>query len=166
MGKSESFEFKRKMGARVNYMRNKSWNTRSNKVRQVRTPGGRLVAHYVAKKCNIVKSAINTTYARMDGLKSMRPTNYARTHKTTRRVSRAYGGHFTHRDLKNRIIRTFLIEEVKQVKRTVQMAAADSKKNKKSKGKAGQKKRVAPKKINKDLAKSDNYLNLKNYKKL
>ena len=30
---------KKKMGARVHFTRNNSYNTRSNKVRQVRTPG-------------------------------------------------------------------------------------------------------------------------------
>merc|ERR1712093_648182 len=148
MGKSESFEFKRKMGARVHYMRNKSWNTRSNKIRQVRTPGGRLVAHYVDKRSKGPQTAITTSTQRLGGLKKMRNAKYGRLDKHERRVSRAYGGVLTHTELKQRIIRTFLTEEVKNVKKTMILAQqAEAKKNKKG-GKGAKKgaKKVAPKK--------------------
>lgn len=35
---------------RVNYLRRKSYNTKSNKIRKHRTPGGRLAIKYVNKK--------------------------------------------------------------------------------------------------------------------
>ena len=35
---------------RVTYRRRKSFNTASNKVRKVKTPGGKLVLHYMGKK--------------------------------------------------------------------------------------------------------------------
>ena len=37
------------MGDRVHYLRRKSYNTKSNKIRKHRTPGGRLTIKYVGK---------------------------------------------------------------------------------------------------------------------
>merc|ERR1711972_1263873 len=111
--------------------------------RQLRTPGGRLTAHYVQKKSKGPGNAMRTSSVRLGGLRRMRPTLYRREAKHTRRVSRAYGGVYTHTEVKNRIIRTFLTEEVKSVKKTMALqASAEAKKNKKTKGKAGQKKRA------------------------
>merc|ERR1712050_704872 len=148
MGKSKRKDSKLdKMGARVNYRRNKSWNTRSNKIRQVRTPGGRLTAQYVTKRAKGPGNGMVTFSLRLGGLRRMRPTDYRRTKKHSRRVSRAYGGVYSHIELKNRIIRTFLTEEVKNVKKTMALqASAEAKKNKKAKTKAGNKKRVQKKK--------------------
>merc|ERR1711976_76900 len=148
MGKSKRKDSKLdKMGARVNYRRNKSWNTRSNKIRQVRTPGGRLTAQYVKKTSKGPGNGMVTSSMRLGGLRRMRPTDYRRETKHSRRISRAYGGVYSHVELKNRIIRTFLTEEVKNVKKTMALqASAEAKKNKKTKGKAGQKKRVVKKK--------------------
>merc|ERR1712232_62016 len=123
------------------------FNTRSNKIRQIRTPGGRLAVQYLKKKASVVRSAMVTCPHRLGGLRRMRPNDYKRESKHTRRVSRAYGGVYTHGEVKNRIIRTFLTEEVKNVKKAIsQTAASEAKKNKKTKGKAGQKKRAPQKK--------------------
>merc|ERR1711904_357276 len=118
MGKSKRKDSKLdKMGARVNYRRNKSWNTRSNKIRQVRTPGGRLTAQYVAKRSKGPGNGMVTSSMRLGGLRRMRPTDYRRTTKHSRRISRA-----------------FLTEEVKNVKKTMALqASAEAKKNKKAK---------------------------------
>merc|ERR1711896_70524 len=148
MGKSIGFEIKA-MGARVHYTRHNSWNTRSNKFRQVRTPGGRLAVQYVQKRAKGPQNAMVTSAKRLGGLFSMRPNNYRRIHKHYRRVSIAYGGVFDHSEVKNRIIRTFLTEEVKNVKKTMALQASlESKKNKKTKKgvKGGAKKKVAAKK--------------------
>merc|ERR1712159_108140 len=136
MGKSKGKDSKLEiMGARVHYARNKSWNTRSNKIRQVRTPGGRLTAQYVTKKAKGPGNGMRTSSLRLGGLRRMRATNYRRQPKHTRRICRAYGGVYSHIELKNRIIRTFLTEEVKNVKKTMALqASAEAKKNKKSKG--------------------------------
>merc|ERR1711982_45870 len=147
MGKSIRFEIKA-MGARVHYTRHNSWNTRSNKFRQVRTPGGRLAVQYVAKRAKGPQNAMVTSAKRLGGLNRMRSQNYRRIHKHYRRVSRAYGGVFDHSEVKNRIIRTFLTEEVKNVKKTMALQASlESKKNKKTKkgAKGGAKKKVAKK---------------------
>merc|ERR1711976_456117 len=147
MGKSKGIDSKLStMGARVNYKRNKSWNTRSNKIRQVRTPGGRLTAQYVQKKSAGPGNGMRTSSLRLGGLRRMRPTDYRRQAKHTRRISRAYGGVYSHIELKNRIIRTFLTEEVKNVKKTMALQASlEAKKNKKTK-KGANKKRVVKKK--------------------
>merc|ERR1712021_148199 len=82
---------------------------------------------------------------RLGGLSRMRPQNYRIIHKHYRRVNRAYGGVFDHSEVKNRIIRTFLTEEVKNVKKTMALQASlEAKKNKKTKkgSKAGVKKRT------------------------
>merc|ERR1711976_13315 len=112
------------MGARVNYTRNKSWNTRSNKISQVGTPVGRLAAQYVAKKAKGPGNGQRTSSVRLGGLCRMRPTAYKRAAKHTRRIARACGGVYTHTELKNRIIRTFLTEEVKNVKKTMALQAS------------------------------------------
>merc|ERR1712066_1058535 len=147
MGKSKRIDSKQYiMGARVNYKRNKSWNTRSNKIRQVRTPGGRLTAQYVAKRAKGPGNGMVTSSLRLGGLRRMRPTDYRKTTKHSRRICRAYGGVYSHIELKNRIIRTFLTEEVKNVKKTMALQASlEAKKNKKTK-KGGNKKRVVKKK--------------------
>merc|ERR1712110_840648 len=125
------------------------WNTRSNKFRQVRTPGGRLAVQYVQKKAKGPQNAMVTSAKRLGGLSTMRPQNYRRIHKHYRRVNRAYGGVYDHSEVKNRIIRTFLTEEVKDVKKTMALQASqEAKKNKKAKkgAKKGAKKKVAAKK--------------------
>lgn len=40
------------MAARVTYRRRLSYNTKSNKIRRLRTPGGRLVVQYVRKSAS------------------------------------------------------------------------------------------------------------------
>merc|ERR1719240_2228363 len=105
------------MGARVHFTRHNSYNTRSNKVRHVRTPGGRLTAQYVTKVSKGPQNAMVTSTKKLGGLKRMRPTVYRRTNKTSRRVCRAYGGVFSHDEVKNRIIRTFSLKKLKTSKR-------------------------------------------------
>ena len=90
------------MGCRVHYTRHNSWNTRSNKTRQVRTPGGKLAIQYVQKTAKGPQNAMVTSMKRLGGLSRMRPQNYRRIDKHYRRVNRAYGGVFDHSEVKNR----------------------------------------------------------------
>lgn len=48
------------MADRVTYKRRKSYNTRSNKIRKVRVPGGRLAAQYVKKREKGVQPMMET----------------------------------------------------------------------------------------------------------
>ncbi len=104
--------------ARVTYRRRKSYNTKSNKIRKHRTPGGRLTIKYLRKNAKGVQTGVNTR-SKLSGLKSLRNPQYKKLTHTDRSISRAYGGVLTPRELKDRIKRAFLIEEVKIVKKIV-----------------------------------------------
>ena len=117
---------------RVTYRRRKSYNTRSNKIRKLRTPGGQLVAQYVRKNAKGVQTAVKTN-AKLTGLPRLRNAQYKNLARCKRTVSRPYGGVLTPQDVKDKILRAFLIEEVKIVKQVVknQKEANKPKKTKK-----------------------------------
>ena len=121
---------------RVTYRRRKSYNTRSNKIRKVKTPGGRLVAQYVRKTAKGVQTAVKTN-SKLSGLPKHRNAQYRGLAKCKRTVSRPYGGVLTPQDVKDKILRAFLIEEVKIVKQVVkqQKEASKPKAGKKKTGK-------------------------------
>merc|ERR1712007_178027 len=106
-------------------------------MKQIRTPGGKLVAHLVAKRGKAPQTPLTTYMTKLTGLRAMRPHDYKKSPKSSRRISRVYGGVLTHKAVKDRIIRTFLTEEVKCVKRAMasQMSSKKSKKATKAKGK-------------------------------
>ena len=62
----------------------------------------------------------------------MRAGENARISRTQRRVNRPYGGFITAGDLKDRIIRAFITEEIKEVKKKLQQSN-QPKKSKKAK---------------------------------
>ncbi|KAJ1529615.1 hypothetical protein ONE63_006382 [Megalurothrips usitatus] len=102
-----------KMVQRLCYRRRLSYNTKSNKRRKVRTPGGRLVYQYLKKvgkipKCGQCKDTLR-------GLKKLRPAERARAPRRYLTVKRTYGGNLCHKCVKERIVRAFLIEEQKIV---------------------------------------------------
>ena len=125
---------------RVHYLRKHTYTTRSNKIRKVRTPGGRLTVQYMKKKSKGPQTAMKGR-AKLSGLKKMSNMDYARQNRNARRISRSYGGVIPPGELKERIMRAFLIEEVKVVKKIVksdkQEKAAQDQKNtqKKTSGK-------------------------------
>jgi len=105
------------MVQRVHLRRRHSYNTVSNKVRKVKTPGGKLTVHYVTK---IAKApSCKDTKKRLSGLPRVRPGEFSRLTKRQRTVSRAYGGVLSHKSVRDRIVRAFLTEEVKVIKRRV-----------------------------------------------
>ncbi|KAJ1990321.1 60S ribosomal protein L34B [Dimargaris cristalligena] len=105
------------MAPRVTYRRRKTFQTKSNRVKKVKTPGGRLVFQYVNKPakgphcgdCNI----------RLSGTPALRPREYARLSHCKKSVSRAYGGSRCANCVRTRIVRAFLIEEQKIVKKVL-----------------------------------------------
>ena len=109
---------------RVHYLRQHTYTTRSNKIRKVRTPGGRLTVQYIKKSGKGVQTAFNNK-ARLSGLKKLSNQKYSRTANNSRRITRAYGGVITPEQLKEKILRAFLIEEVKVVKRIVRSQKQD-----------------------------------------
>eukprot|EP00543_Licmophora_paradoxa_P008408 CAMPEP_0202442986 /NCGR_PEP_ID=MMETSP1360-20130828/2347_1 /ASSEMBLY_ACC=CAM_ASM_000848 /TAXON_ID=515479 /ORGANISM="Licmophora paradoxa, Strain CCMP2313" /LENGTH=113 /DNA_ID=CAMNT_0049058539 /DNA_START=322 /DNA_END=663 /DNA_ORIENTATION=+ len=95
----------------------KSYNTRSNKMKPVRTPGGRLTAGKLKKttkgpRCSDCKCAL-------PGIKHVKKSVYPHLKKRERTVSRAYGGATCASCIKQRIIRAFLLEEQKAVKKVL-----------------------------------------------
>ena len=112
--------------ARVTYRRRKSYNTKSNKIRKVKTPGGRLVAQYTKKKAALPKLAMKTR-TRVSGVKALRPHEYKKISKTQRSVTRPYSGVYSPKELKERITRAFLVDELKTVKATMALKMAEKK---------------------------------------
>merc|ERR1712151_372767 len=93
------------------------YNTKSNKTRIVRTPGGKLVYQTLKKKttgpkCGDCGKAII-------GVPRLRPVEYRRLKKRERRVNRAYGGSRCALCVRTRVVRAFLIEEQKCVKQVL-----------------------------------------------
>ena len=89
----------------------------------------------------------------LSGVPRLRSPALSRLTRTQRTVARPYGGKLTHSEVRDkyvpfnsinlfvlRIVRAFLIEEVKQMKRLMQQKERSSKKNKKSKSKGNKKK--------------------------
>ncbi|KAI9206629.1 ribosomal protein L34e-domain-containing protein [Polychytrium aggregatum] len=128
------------MAQRVTYRRRLSYNTKSNKGRVVKTPGGKLVFHYTTKKASSPKCG--DCGVALPGLPALRPTAYARISKRQKHVSRAYGGSRCATCVRSRIVRAFLIEEQKIVKKVLKTQQAEAKKA------APKPKKAAPKKKN------------------
>lgn len=74
----------------------------------------------------------------MQGVKVARPNDFRRLNASRRRVSRAYGGVLTGSEVRDRIMRAFLIEEFKRFKNISK--AGTEKKDKKKKKKDDKKK--------------------------
>merc|ERR1712039_1036581 len=110
-------------------------NTKGNKQKTVKTPGGKLVFQTLKKKakgphCGDCGKALI-------GLPRLRPTEYRRLKKRERRVNRAYGGSRCASCVRSRVIRAFLIEEQKCVKQVLaeKMSAMKEPGTKKKSGK-------------------------------
>lgn len=80
----------------------------------VRTPGGKLVYLYLKKKRSVPRCAV--TKEKLHGITPSRPSERPRMSRRLKTVQRAYGGVLSHKALKERIIRAFLIDEQKVVK--------------------------------------------------
>lgn len=113
--------------ARVTYRKRNPFNTRSNYFRKVRTPGGRIVIQYL-KKLHLKQRSVPKCADTGKPLRGVLPNrgNYKNrrlTHLQTKRkaVTRPYGGNLSHMALRSRIIRAFLTEEsriVRKINRT------------------------------------------------
>ena len=145
------------MSQRLLYRRRLSYNTRSNKVRIVKTPGGKLTYIYATKKTGVPKCG--DCGKELQGLRAMRPTELARVSKRQKTVNRAYGGSRCHCCVRDRILRAFLLEEQKIVKKVLKSKAAAAEKPaapaaaEKPKAKAAEKAAAPAKKATKPAAK-------------
>ncbi|CAR21197.1 60S ribosomal protein L34-A [Lachancea thermotolerans] len=113
------------MAQRVTFRRRNPYNTRSNKIKVVKTPGGVLRAQHTKKLATRPKCG--DTGVPLQGVSTMRPREYATVSKTHKTVSRAYGGVLCANAVKERIVRAFLIEEQKIVKKVVKEQAESAK---------------------------------------
>lgn len=91
------------------------YNTKSRRARPIRTPGGKLVSQTIVKKtkgprCGDCKTSL-------PGIKHLKNSAYRNAKKRERTVSRAYGGTICASCVKMRIVRAFLLEEQKAVKK-------------------------------------------------
>mmetsp|Transcript_104584 Transcript_104584/g.145768 ORF Transcript_104584/g.145768 Transcript_104584/m.145768 type:complete len:113 (-) Transcript_104584:32-370(-) len=94
-----------------------SYNTTQHKAKAVRTPGGVLKAKRVYKRAKGPKcSDCKTT---LQGIKHIKSSKYHALKKRERTVSRAYGGSCCAGCVKERIMRAFLLEEQKAVKKVL-----------------------------------------------
>merc|ERR1711893_201084 len=106
-----------KMVQRLTYRRRLSYNTKSNRKRISKTPGGKLVYLYTKKPGKVPKCGDCKT--KLQGLPAMRPKKLMHISKPQKTVSRAYGGSRCARCVRERIVRAFLIEEQKIVVRVL-----------------------------------------------
>lgn len=117
------------MSQRLTLRRRLSYNTKSNKRRIVKTPGGRLTYQYIKKggsfpKCGDCKIKLN-------GVVPARPREWSNMTRRLKTVNRSYGGSRCARCVRDRVVRAFLIEEQKIVSKVLkaqqQTAAVASK---------------------------------------
>ncbi|XP_022195314.1 60S ribosomal protein L34 [Nilaparvata lugens] len=101
------------MVQRLTFRRRLSYNTKSNRRRIVRTPGGRLVYQYLKKPKKIPRCG--QCKEKLRGIQPARPMERSRLSRRKKMVKRAYGGVLCHRCLKEKIVRAFLVEEQKIV---------------------------------------------------
>ncbi|KAJ6226941.1 60s ribosomal protein l34 [Anaeramoeba flamelloides] len=102
---------------RITHRRKHAYNTNRNRVRVVKTPGGRLTGHYILKRGKV--PVCDETGEKLRGIKSYRPIERSRAKRRTKTVSRAYGGCKSANCVKDRIIRAFLREEQRIVQRVL-----------------------------------------------
>merc|ERR1712125_95486 len=113
---------------RVTYRRRHCYNTKSNKTRVVKTPGGKLTIHYRKKLGSGVKCGDCGIV--LPGIPHLRPKEYSRLPKSQKSVSRAYGGSRCGNCVRERILRAFLVEEQREAKASALEAAREEAKQK------------------------------------
>ncbi|KAL5123275.1 60S ribosomal protein L34 [Glycine soja] len=116
-----------KMVQRLTYRKRHSYATKSNQHRVVKTPGGKLVYQTTKKRASGPKCPV--TGKRIQGIPHLRPAEYKRSRlpRNRRTVNRAYGGVLSGSAVRERIIRAFLVEEQKIVKKVLKIQKAKEK---------------------------------------
>ncbi|KAI0251530.1 ribosomal protein L34e [Lactifluus subvellereus] len=105
------------MAQRVTLRKRQPYNTSSSRRRIVKTPGGVLRYHHIKKLPTAPKCG--DCGAKLSGVVALRPREYATVSKTKKHVTRSYGGSRCGGCVRSRIVRAFLIEEAKVVKRVI-----------------------------------------------
>jgi len=107
---------------RLQYKRRLSYNTKSNTRRAHKTPGGKLVYLYTKKAGAVPKCG--DCGIELLGIKACRGQERANMSKTKKTVTRAYGGNRCAGCVRDRVVRAFLIEEQKIVKKVLKSKVA------------------------------------------
>lgn len=115
---------------RVTTVKRHAYRTKSNRVKTVRAPGGRFTAQYHKKNRHGVVCGDAGCDTVLPGIKHMDTNGYKTAKKREKTVSRAYGGRSCAGCVKDRILRAFLIEEAKIVKKVLAEKRASAKKSK------------------------------------
>ncbi|KAF2090261.1 ribosomal protein L34e [Saccharata proteae CBS 121410] len=102
---------------RLTYRRRASYNTKSNNVRVIKTPGGKLRYLHIKKRGTAPKCG--DCGSKLSGVPALRPREYATISRPQKTVQRAYGGSRCANCVKDRVVRAFLIEEQKIVKKVL-----------------------------------------------
>merc|ERR1712216_780336 len=113
------------MVQRLTYRRRHCYATKSNRVRKVKTPGGVLTLHKIAKPASNTKCG--DCGKALQGLPQLRPRDMSRLAKNKKTVARAYGGSRCANCVRERIVRAFLIEEQKIVKQVLKQKQSQTK---------------------------------------
>ncbi|KAL2155825.1 hypothetical protein VTH82DRAFT_567 [Thermothelomyces myriococcoides] len=112
--------------SRVTYRRRNPYNTTSNLTRTIKTPGGKLRLLHIKKRGTPPKCG--DCGVKLPGIPALRPREYAQISKPKKTVQRAYGGSRCGNCVRDRIIRAFLIEEQKIVKKVLKEQSQAEKK--------------------------------------
>ena len=96
---------------RITLRRSNPYHTIRNRIRPVRTPGNRLVAHYLEKRVNGPVCA--ETGKPLAGIPHVKTAELRRMKKNQRTVSRPYGGVYCASVVKERIVNAFMEEEAR-----------------------------------------------------
>ena len=114
------------MADRVTYRRKNTYRTRGNVVKKFRTPGGKLTVQYKNKR--VKRAVCSTTGQKLNGI-PRRAVKYLT--KKQRTVTRPYGGVLSGSEVRNRIKRALLNEEMRVLKTAVHSKKSKSKSKKK-----------------------------------
>ena len=102
---------------RITYTRRHCYRTNSNKLKTIRTPGGRYAGQYMKKSR---KGAVcGDCKISLPGIKHMSNPEFKNCKKREKTVARAYGGSRCANCVRQRIVRAFLVEEQKIVKKVL-----------------------------------------------
>jgi len=110
------------MPQRVTFRKRQPYNTRSNVIRLLKTPGGKIGVQYRTKTARGPRCG--DCGGDVAGIPHLRPREYSRLPKRAKHVSRAYGGRSCSKCVRERVVRAFLVEEQKIVKHVMKRQAA------------------------------------------
>ena len=105
------------MAPRITVRGKYNYHTESNKLKRIRTPGGRLTFQKIAKVRNPI--VCGDTGVELNGIKRLNKCQWRNAPKRVRTVSRTYGGVLSGEAVRHRIMRAFFNEELKCIKRAV-----------------------------------------------